>query len=215
MVRSDLTNQRFGLLTAVKIIDKPGRCNWECICDCGNIKIILAESLKSGKTKSCGCFNTKVVKDRMTTHGLTETPEYITWTSMKTRCLNQNSIKYPDYGGRGITICDRWKDSFENFFEDMGKRPSPKHSLDRHPDKNGNYEPLNCRWATIPQQGRNKRNNVMIESNGLNMPLSAWSEFIGIPYMKLYAKFRKDKNYVSNLLKDNEELLKEIHSKIK
>lgn len=205
----------FGFLTVVSEADRNARgIMWNCLCKCGNTKVLDTNSLRSGKTKSCGCYNALVAKQRMTSHGLTESAEYVTWTSMKTRCLNPNSTKYQDYGGRGITVCERWVNSFENFLADMGKRPSSRHSLDRYPDLNGNYEPLNCRWATTPQQGRNKRNNVMIETNGFNMPLSAWAELMGIPYMKLYGKHKKDKNYVSALLKDHDELLEEIKSKL-
>lgn len=97
-------------------------------------------------------------------------PEYAAWSGMRSRCTNQNKRDYPRYGGRGITVCERWS-RFENFLLDMGLRPSSDHSIDRYPDKNGNYEPSNCRWATREQQGRNKRNNRIVEFHGREMVL--------------------------------------------
>lgn len=127
---------------------------WNCVCDCGKETIVAGMNLRNDHTKSCGCFHLDAVR----THGLARTKTYISWISMKTRCSNKNDkYKYGIYGGRGITICDRWLNSFENFLEDMGKRPK-NHTLDRI-DSTGNYEPDNCRWATPLQQARNRRLN--------------------------------------------------------
>jgi hypothetical protein len=100
---------------------------------------------------------------------------------MKYRCTNPRGRQYPDYGGRGIKVCERWLHSFEAFLEDMGRRPSPKHTLDRYPDNDGNYEPGNCRWATPKEQQRNRRCNRIIEFAGQRLPLSAWGERLGLP----------------------------------
>ena len=129
-----------------------GRHYFACICGCGRESIVQKDNLKV--IKSCGCAN-----KRNNTHGLTYTSEYRAWQDMKHRCYNLNDSCYKDYGDRGITVWDRWLNSFENFYEDMGPKPSPELSLDRR-NNDGNYAPENCRWATDKQQANNKRNNI-------------------------------------------------------
>jgi hypothetical protein len=153
----DLTGERFGKLI---VVARSGRSSkpvrWRCRCDCGEPLVVIGASLKSGRTKSCGCFKA----DRIT-HGASRrnstSPEYQCWTNIKQRCLNPNNDRYEDWGGRGIRICERWANSFENFFADVGPRPSPAHSLDRK-NNDGRYEPGNCRWATKSEQQLNQRN---------------------------------------------------------
>jgi hypothetical protein len=130
----------------------------KCICDCGNTGTYYLCNLKSGKTKSCGCLynETRVGNYK---HGGTGTREYSIWKAMKRRCYNKNVKDYPNYGGRGIIVCDRWLNSFENFISDMGKKPSAEYSIDRI-DVNGNYEPSNCRWATPKEQRLNQRKTL-------------------------------------------------------
>lgn len=152
----------------------------KCLCQCGNNIIVPAAELTRGRRKSCGC---KTIKGNFnTTHGHTvnhsSTPEFRTWMGMKMRCYNKNSVKYYLYGGRGVTVCERWINSFENFLSDMGNRPSAKHSLDRFPNKDGNYAPDNCRWATIGEQNRNKRNNVWINYNGSEIILKDFARML-------------------------------------
>lgn len=151
----DITGEKFGLLTVLGLhgLNEKKKTLWECLCDCGNKTIVLGDNLKRS-TKSCGCL--RVAKS--TTHGGSYTTEYNTWHSMINRCCNPNNKDFINYGGRGITVCERWKSDFNNFVEDMGKKPSKYYSIDRA-DVNGNYEPSNCKWATRSQQERNKRLN--------------------------------------------------------
>lgn len=157
----DLKGETFGRLKVIEMDSIQNyKVRWKCICDCGNPKIVLAGKLRSGETKSCGCLRDELSKQRRTTHGQNikkrKSVEYNTWCSMKERCHYEKAENYYLYGGRGIRVCDRWINSFEKFLEDMGKRPSSKHSIDRI-EVNGNYEPLNCKWATSEEQSRNKR----------------------------------------------------------
>lgn len=159
----DHTGQRFGKLVAIEYVGSTGakgKAQWRCVCDCGGEKICKAENLLRGKSKSCGCDRHENRVAQVTKHGHARgdngkpTTTYRTWHSMLQRCLNENTGQYEDYGGRGITVCDRWR-SFENFLADMGEKPSGL-TLDRI-DVNGNYELSNCRWATQHEQAINKR----------------------------------------------------------
>jgi len=142
----DLTGKRFGKYVAIKFVSQNGR-HYLCKCDCGNEKIVSQSALLHRNRKMClRCLIYK--------HGKSDTPTYHAWENIKGRCLNKKNKRYPQYGGRGITICDRWIKSFNNFLTDMGERPSAKHSIDRI-DNDGNYEPSNCRWATREIQDHN------------------------------------------------------------
>ena len=168
----DMTDKRFTRLTVINQAGKNHRnaILWNCLCDCGVKLVVIGHSLRNGNTKSCGCYNIDSIIKRnklKKTHGMRESPEYSVWVSMKDRCTNLNGQKYESYMKRGIAVCDRWKDSFENFYEDMGPRPSNKYSLDRI-NNNGNYEPSNCRWATITEQNRNRRGNSIKDINEAN-----------------------------------------------
>ena len=148
----DLTGQRFGRLIIIKSKDRS--IIYECLCDCGNIKNINGHSLKRGRTKSCGCLQRELTKKRFTKHGMCGTLTYRTWQMMIQRCTNPKFNSYPDYGGRGIEVCEEWL-VFEKFFKDMGERIKGS-SIDRIKNHLG-YSKDNCRWATQSIQNRNQR----------------------------------------------------------
>lgn len=171
----DLSGQRFGMLTVVSRVGsvRNGASmtpTWRVACDCGREKVVRASNLRAGQTKSCGCVFIR--------HGMYGTPEYRAWVSMLGRCTNPSIRSYPNYGGRGIRVCPEWED-FETFFAAMGRRPTSGHSLDRI-DVNGNYEPANCRWATVKEQARNKRTSHVLSVGGESATISEWAERTGI-----------------------------------
>lgn len=169
----DLTGRKFGRLTVVGYAGKRNeRSFWNCSCECGGSIVISACAVNAKRNKSCGCQHseTTIARNKANAkHGHcpkgAPSPEYYVYTGMKARCFNKKNIKYYLYGGRGITVCDRWKNSFENFLTDMGPRPSLKHTLDRYPNNDGNYEPGNCRWANAIQQRNNRRDSIKIKGD--------------------------------------------------
>lgn len=174
----DMTGLRFGRLLILGFAGRNDKSMWFCKCDCGNIIRALSNNLKKGDTTSCGCVHSKRTSETHKTHGQSgrnATKEYSIWGKMIGRTQN---LKDPDYGGRGIKVCDRWR-SFENFFEDMGKCPSKTHSIERD-DVNGNYCPENCRWATQVEQANNKRNNHPITFRGKTQNIGQWAAELGI-----------------------------------
>ena len=182
---------RFHQLVVIGEAEPYGKKNvtrWLCRCDCGKETVTYQSHLRRGMTQSCGCRKRKQWKECVTTHGKSKAPEYQNWAGMKARCYNPNTFKFKDYGGRGIEVCSRWKDSFENFFADMGERPTPRAEIDRI-DNNGNYEPSNCRWATRAEQNRNRRDNVFITINGQSKVLKDWCAFYNLPYNTIATRF--------------------------
>lgn len=156
----NLTGQTFGRWTVLSRAPNQGHLtSWLCKCECGTERTVLRQSLAEGRSKSCGCFNLEAIARRNHKHGHApaggETGTYLKWKSMKRRCFDVKAKGYRYYGGRGITVCERWRDSFANFLADMGECPFGR-TLDRK-DPNGNYEPSNCRWATYAEQTRNRR----------------------------------------------------------
>lgn len=157
---------------------------WKCLCDCGTECIVKGSHLKDGRQKSCGCLRSEITRDTKTKHGQAGTREYKSWSKAKARCYNVNDHKYPLYGARGITMCERWSSSFEYFFQDMGAAPEG-HTIDRI-DVNGNYEPENCKWSTPKEQARNRQNTRSFDWKGKLRPLAEISEMESVKYGSLY-----------------------------
>lgn len=198
-VRADLVGMKFGMLKVVSFshIDN-NRSVWNVDCECGKSKKVRNGDLQ--KIKSCGCYSISNLKKRTTTHGkANKTPEYRAWGNIKTRCLNENSDRYNDYGGRGIKICDRWKDSFENFLLDMGERPSASHSIERVKN-DGNYEPSNCKWASKIEQANNKRNNKFVLDMETGVFYSSVNEAAELNNIHAQTIYWRNKNKTKNKL---------------
>lgn len=193
-MRQDLTGRIFGRLTVIsKTVKKHhGSFIWICRCECGTEKEIPTGYLTSGDTRSCGCLFGDLMTTLHVTHGDSvgeRTPEYNTWKRIKGRCLNPNNEKFPIYGGRGIKVCSRWLNSFENFLADMGRRPNGKNSIERV-DVNGHYEPSNCKWGTAKEQANNTRYNRNITHLGVTLTVSQWAEKYGIKPNTIIGRLR-------------------------
>lgn len=174
-----------------KIKPSGAKCSTSrCLCECGNEVVVRDYQIRSGRTKSCGCLRDEVCGVARITHGRSRSPTYDIWMQMRMRCENENNKKWDSYGGRGISVCNRWTASFENFLKDMGDPPTRRHSLERV-DNNGNYEPGNVIWANDTTQARNKRNSIALEINGTVKPLIEWCKTYGADYYVVYSRIKQ------------------------
>jgi hypothetical protein len=198
----NLVGHVYGLLTVTRqagMHTSPSgtrSAEWYCDCSCGTKDVVRTARylrLSTDKTKSCGCVHAAKVKimlvERNTTHGQAATRLYAVWSSMKSRCLNENDTEYANYGGRGIIVSQEWLMSFEQFKADMGEPPTSLHTLDRR-EVNGNYSKANCRWATMQEQNNNRRNTVMITLGERTQSLMDWSRELGIPRCTIRYRLR-------------------------
>lgn len=181
----DRTGLRYGRLTVLGYL---ANRKWQCLCDCGNELPVIGDNL-GRNTRSCGCLQIERSSESSRTHGLSKSPEHGVWSTMLRRCDNPSQDSYKLYGDRGIDVCERWH-SFENFYADMGQRPSPLHSLERIDNQKG-YFPKNCRWATPAEQSRNKRNNLWLTFRGKTMILKDWASALGIKRTTLAKRLKK------------------------
>jgi hypothetical protein len=192
----DLTGQRFGFLLVTDCAgrDPWGQALWNCLCDCGQTHVAKGAKLRTAEVRSCGCKTSDLKRVKLTRHGHSpwnglRSHEYSCWTAMKSRCRHTRRRDYKHYGGRGIRVCERWQ-VFENFLADMGRSPSPGHTVDRI-DSNGNYEPSNCRWATQREQCNNKRDTIWLTYKGERATLLQWAERTGIGWHAMYQRRRR------------------------
>ena len=184
----DLTGQTFGRLTVVEISGRRARGlkEWRCSCSCGGTIVVPTDRLRAGKTKSCGCLR----GENFATHGKYHAPEHNSWSNMIQRCTNPRNRKFYAYGARGITVCDRWLTSFENFLTDMGSRPGPEYSIERVENDKG-YEKANCKWATRTEQQRNTRRNRTLTYRGETKCRAQWAQERGLSPEALRSRLRK------------------------
>lgn len=204
----DLTGQRFGRLTVVSKAENIGNSPaWNCICDCGNAKVVRGYSLKNGDTKSCGCLQREVISEKLKIHGNCRL--YRIWRNMKNRCESPSNIGYELYGGRGISVCKEWANSYISFRDwAMSNGYRDDLTIDRI-DTNGDYEPSNCRWVTNAIQQNNRRNNVCITYNGETLTASEWSRKTGIKLETLIWRKKKgwsDKDCIEMPVKTRKKL---------
>lgn len=187
----NLVGQRFGRLTVMqKSSEKKGtKICWDCVCDCGNfVRSVAGCNLKRGFVNSCGCFRRETITRRNTKHGMSRTRLHRIWSGMRSRCFNNNDKSFKDYGGRGITVCDEWKDDFQAFHDwAITNGYSDDLTIERN-DVNDNYCPENCLWITNQEQQNNRRSSHLLTYNGETHNLKEWAKITGINYSTLRAR---------------------------
>ena len=189
----DLTGSKFNKLTALELASTNPTV-WLCRCECGNLKKVHGSHLTRGKTQSCGCWRKEVSSKLNITHGRycgtgANKREASSYKFMISRCTDASDKDFPNYGGRGIKVCAAWMESFNNFLTDMGNKPTPKHTIERK-DSNGNYEPSNCIWALNKDQQNNRRNNHILELNGISKTVAQWSDDLKITREVIHGRLR-------------------------
>lgn len=187
----NLTGKRFTRLLVIKPAKShDNQKRWHCKCDCGNQVEVEQGHLRKGDTRSCSCLQRELLSKRRRTHGHAKpgliTSVYSVWCHMIARCTNPNATAFKWYGGRGVTVCNRWRYSFENFLADMGK-PKKGMVIDRRNNDLG-YFPKNCRWVTYKESNRNRRDNRLLTWGDRTQCLAAWAEELGLPYNCLYLR---------------------------
>lgn len=187
----DLTGQKFGRLLVISLNSKSKHSKWNCICDCGNEKVVYGDKLKYGSSISCGCYRTERIKNAVTKHGQSGKRLYKIWIDMRNRCKNPLCRDFHYYGGRGIKVCDEWLNSY-NAFRNWSYSNGYKDDLtiDRI-DLNGDYSPNNCKWATRKEQLNNTRRTVFVKYNGKLYSITQLSELLSLPYFRLYNGLKK------------------------
>jgi len=186
MRKIDVTGSRFGRWTVLRRVCGANPTKWRCVCDCGTEKDVLYQNLRRGLSVSCGCYRSDWTSEAKTTHGLRGTPEYSVWSKMRQRCEDPGDRAYSRYGGRGIYVSPEWTD-YGRFYDDMGPRPTPEHSIDRI-DNDGPYCAENCRWATRQEQANNKRSNRLLTVAGETLTMAQAVGRYGVPYSALQAR---------------------------
>lgn len=193
---NDLTGKRFGMLTVLGIDDRGTRKTyWMCQCDCGNVKSVRSDSLQNGAIKSCGCLKKKQDAMNLTSnhsHKMSGTRLFGEWQGMKGRCFNKNNARFARYGGRGITVCDEWRDDFSAFARWAAENGyDDKLTLDRI-DNDKSYSPENCRWADARTQSRNRSTNVSVTIGNSTRTLTEWCEIFHLDPHTVFARYRRN-----------------------
>lgn len=191
----DLTGQKFGRLTIIEFVGRNRHYTplWRCACECGSESIATTSNLRKGTSQSCGCLQKELASARTKTHGMSHTKLFIKWQSMNRRCNDPRCNSYKNYGARGISVCNEWRDSFEAFYKHVSILPNygeKGYTLDRE-NNDGHYEPGNVKWSTAIEQHRNTRRNIMLTFDGRTLCLAEWANIIGISTAALHKRLKK------------------------
>lgn len=189
----EMTGLRFGSLGVIARADNTpkGQAVWRCLCDCGRVVTAKGYELRNGTKKSCGCYKVACLNEYNTKHGATGTRLHRIWCNIKDRCYRENHKRYADYGGRGITVCEEWRESFLAFKEwALSNGYSDAKTIDRK-DNDGPYSPVNCRWATRKEQNNNTRKNRLVTYNGETHTISEWADRQGLTYNALLLRLKR------------------------